>query len=81
MHLTIVDKQTNKEIGKFQANDWLEAVQYVESNKAKYMVDAAQLEVVVLNKKGQTHCFWLLTTDTRDSIMNDRLYPLTEKTK
>lgn len=82
MYLTILNKETLEELDKCQTTEWLEAVQYVELNKLKYLsTEVNTLDLSIVNKKGSTYCNWTVSrNEKRSLIMNDRS-PQVEESK
>ena len=72
MYLTIYNVETKEELDKCRADEWLEAVQYVEENKQTYL-DKGCKRVRIFNKRAKTLCFWDLKEGKRKGILGDKL--------
>jgi hypothetical protein len=73
MHLSILNKETSEALDKFQAGDWLQAIQHVETNKEKYLSGLEKLEIRILNKKARTFVNWTLTPKIQHSLLKDKI--------
>ena len=78
MQLYIINPESLEELDKFQAEDWVEAVQFVEINKAKYL-EKNLTHVIISNKKTKLVCIWQFTSKENKSILKDKLFALPKK--
>lgn len=78
MQLYVIAPESLEELDKFQAADWLEAVQHVETSKEKYIAKGLT-KVFIVNKKANLHCPWNITSESRPNLLKDKLPKLSNK--
>lgn len=78
MQLYVINVESLEELDKFQAEDWVEAVQFVELNKVKYL-DLGLKLVVISNKKTKLICIWHLSPKENKSLLKDKLFVIPKK--